>query len=380
LEGIETHQRERLFRIRRFCMADMGKKEKDEELSASHKARIERLNRLLKLLPAPGTSADQCPDGKRLLKTLADAYKEAKNDKSRRRILQYDLKTLMDDECIEEANPGGRPLRYRRIKKQWLDQDTRVWNRALRQIRDLIADTVPRRELNRLWERLLNDPDVVKLDVCRLRVIPDTLRLQPVALEESVLIEVITALAKGYALDVRYRNAKDESKDARIHPQALIQRGPIPYLFALKNDEDEPVRLYALQRMIRAQALPETAARQVKDFDLDEAIKTGPADFGSGESIDLELLVRGYLARILPDCPLAPNQRLEDEPIGAAFEIRVWASVPSTGQLLRWLLGAGDNVEVVAPPELRQTLASQAAKMAGIYGVQPSSDSEHDPQ
>lgn len=361
-------------------MAGMDKKEKDEQLSASHQARIERLDRLLKLLPAPGTSADQCPDGKRLLKALADAYETAKNDQSRRRTLQHDLKTLIDYEHIEEANPGRKPLRYRRTKELWRDQDSQAWRKALQEIQDLVSDAVPQRQLNRLWERLLSNDDAVRLDARRLRVIPDTLRLQPVALKEAVLIEVITALAKGYALDVCYRNAKDESKDARIHPQALIQRGPIPYLFALKNDEEDRVRMYALQRMICAQALPETAARQAKNFDLDEAIKKGAADFGSGESIDLELLARGYLARILPDCPLAPNQRWEDESSEAAFDIRVWATVPSTGQLLRWLLGAGDNVEVVAPPELRQTLASQAAKMAGIYGVQPSSDSEHVPQ
>ena len=57
-----------------------------------------------------------------------------------------------------------------------------------------------------------------------------------------------------------------------MHPQALVQRGPIPYLFALKNDEDAPVRLYALHRMIRAEALPEMPARAAAGFDLDQAI------------------------------------------------------------------------------------------------------------
>jgi hypothetical protein len=35
--------------------------------------------------------------------------------------------------------------------------------------------------------------------------------------------------------------------------------------------------------------------------------------------------------------------------------------------LLRWLLGARDNVEVVGPAELRRVVAVQAAKMATIY-------------
>ena len=49
------------------------------------------------------------------------------------------------------------------------------------------------------------------------------------------------------------------------------------------------------------------------------------------------------------------------------FELRVWARVPSTGNLLRWLLGAGDNLEVVAPADLRGKVAAQAAKAAAIY-------------
>lgn len=42
--------------------------------------------------------------------------------------------------------------------------------------------------------------------------------------------------------------------------------------------------------------------------------------------------------------------------------------MPSTGQLLRWLLGADDNLEVVAPAELRQVVAVQSAEVAAIYG------------
>jgi CheY-like chemotaxis protein len=109
------------------------------------------------------------------------------------------------------------------------------------------------------------------------------------------------------------------------------------------------------------------ARRRALQRDLDQAIANGQVDFGRGERIDLELRVRGYLVTVLTACPLAADQRFEDEPLDADFEIRVWAQVPQTGQLLRWLLGAGDNVEVVDPPDLRRVVAAQAAKMAALY-------------
>ncbi len=168
-----------------------------------------------------------------------------------------------------------------------------------------------------------------------------------------------------------YRNARNESSRPHLHPLALVQRGPMSYLFALKNDEHGPVRLYALARMTSAQVLVDRPARQVADFDLDQAIASGRVDFGQGELIDLELRVRGYLTQLLPVCALAEGQTFEDEPEGSGFDLRIRARVPSTGSLLRWLLGAGDNLEVVAPPDLRATVADQAARAAALYPPDP---------
>jgi proteasome accessory factor B len=58
--------------------------------------------------------------------------------------------------------------------------------------------------------------------------VPDNLRLRPVELYPAVLQSVITALAQRCALRVLYENAKGERDEAQIHPQALVQRGPIP--------------------------------------------------------------------------------------------------------------------------------------------------------
>jgi proteasome accessory factor B len=49
-----------------------------------------------------------------------------------------------------------------------------------------------------------------------------------VELYPAVLQSVITALAQRCALRVLYENAKGERDEAQIHPQALVQRGPIP--------------------------------------------------------------------------------------------------------------------------------------------------------
>jgi predicted DNA-binding transcriptional regulator YafY len=334
-------------------------------MAATYHTRIKRLQRLEALLPPPTTAPADCPDGTRLRAILVDAYGQASETTSRR-ALQRDLEELTQEGRIETVNPGGKPLRYRR-RGDDAEEDALIWQYNLQQVRDLIAETVPTRRLDRLWQRLLNEFDGPLLDERRLRLVPDTLRLQPVELYPAVLQAVIGSLAQHCALLVLYKDSAGVRTEATLHPQALVQRGPIPYLFALKNDETEPVRLYALHRMIRAQAVTATPARTAAGFDLDTAIATGTADFGQGTLIDLDLRVRGYLATLLSCCPLTPDQRLEDEPEGSGFTLRVRAQLPSTGQLLRWLLGAGDNLEVIAPANLRQIMATQASKMAAHY-------------
>ena len=334
-------------------------------MSAITQSRIDRLRRLEALLPRATANPVDCPDGGRLLAVLGEVYGPS-SESTRRRALQRDLDELVRTERVQVVNPGGKPLRYRRLGED-AHGDELIWEYTLRQVRDLIAEAVPARRLERLWERLLHEFDDPVLDERRLRIVPDALRLRPVELFPQVLEAVIRSLAQYCPLQVLYEDAEGVRGEAVIHPQALIQRGPLPYLFALKNDEDEPLRLYALHRMIRAQALEGQPARAAEDFDLDRAIAQGRADFGQGELIDLEIRVRGYLATLLSACPLTDEQELEDEPEDSGFTLRVKARLPSTGQLLRWLLGAGDNVQVVAPETLRKVVAAQAAKTAALY-------------
>ena len=200
-----------------------------------------------------------------------------------------------------------------------------------------------------------------------MRLVPDTLRLCPPAIHAGVLEVVFTALLKDCALEILYENAKGERGPALIHPQAMVQRGPTPYLFALKNDETAPVRTYALHRMIRARARLDEAGRKAAGFDLDQVITSGQVDFGRGAVIDLELRVRGYAVDVLRACPITPAQFMEDEPAESPFVARVRVRVPETGALLRWLLGLGDNVEVVGPEGLRRVMGEQLVRAAGHY-------------
>ncbi len=136
-------------------------------------------------LLSPGTPPDQCPDGARLLAILGSTYGTA-DEGARRRALQRDLSELVMEGRIAPVNPGGKPLRYRRVADE-PDEDPAVWAWTMQTIHDLAAEAVPRRQFERLWQRLLPNTAEPRLDEARLRIVPDTFRLQPVELRKGVL-------------------------------------------------------------------------------------------------------------------------------------------------------------------------------------------------
>ena len=330
---------------------------------AVSKDRIDRLAQLEALIPRHAPVED-CPDPGRLVERMGKHYAHHASPAARRRAIQRDLEELVADARIEPVNPGGKPLRYRRLRDDTAG-DPYLWDYARRSIENILAAELPAGQLDAVWQRMLEPDSGTGLDGSRLRILSDSQRLQPAAIRDGVLADVLEALTRAQTLVIGYRDAADKLTRPVIHPQALLQRGPRVYLFAMKNDE-ALVRMYALHR-ITSSALGSEPARQAADFDLDREIHNGNADFGDGTLIGVVLRARGYVASLLRECRLSADQRIEDEDEDSDFELRVTATVPATGQLLRWLLGCGDKVQVIEPAELRTVMAAQTAKAARLY-------------
>ena len=327
---------------------------------AAYKERIDRLAMLVTLIPVHLAKED-CPDPGRLLTSMAEQY----DLRASRRAIQRDLEALVKEGRIAVVNPGGKPLRYRRLVNADA-VDLRMWDYARQLMGALIRDALPERRLERIWAKLREEGDEFGLGEDKLCILSDTQRLLPADIREDVLAATLEALSLSQTLQAAYRDREGKLTRPTLHPQALLQRGPRLYLFALKNDEAEPVRMYALHRFISAK-LGDGAARISGSFNLQSAVRKGQVDFAGDHQVALELRVRGYVAELLRDCPLSENQLIEEEPEGSPFVARVRATVPDTGQLLRWVLGCGANVEVLAPARLREVVAAQAATVGALY-------------
>ncbi len=123
------------------------------------------------------------------------------------------------------------------------------------------------------------------------------------------------------------------------------------------------IRLLTLHRILDAQVMdkPTTAP---DGFDLDDYITSGELSFAVGAVIKLKTVFSKDTAFHLEERPLSDDQTIVEH---ADDRMLVTATIQDTSELRWWLLGFGDQVEVLEPVELREYFAAIASNMASSY-------------
>lgn len=197
----------------------------------------------------------------------------------------------------------------------------------------------------------------------KVRVIHPTQALLPPTIKPEIQRLVCEALLNNRQLRIAYhkRGAKGPV-EYEIHPLGLVQRGPVTYLVCTLFQYKD-IRLLALHRILSAVS-SDKSVDYPRDFDLDRYIASGALDFGSGEKTRIEAIFTYDAAEHLHETPLSIDQKitsLDDA------RVKVVATVLDTPQLVWWLLGFGEQVEVLKPRRLRESLAVTAAAMNKLY-------------
>jgi predicted DNA-binding transcriptional regulator YafY len=198
----------------------------------------------------------------------------------------------------------------------------------------------------------------------KVRSVPPTQPLLPPKIDVAVQHVVSEALLYEKQVTIRYRKRGEKAAvEYRIHPLALIQRGPMLYL-SCRIFDYEDARTLALNRIQSAELLEDRAVYP-KDFSIERQAEFGTWGFGAGEKIKVELIFQGGYGDHLFETPLSKDQVIEAL---ADNDLRVTATVADTPQLKWWLLGFGEGVEVVAPSSLRDHIGATATELLKLYG------------
>lgn len=197
----------------------------------------------------------------------------------------------------------------------------------------------------------------------KVRTVPPSQPLLPPVVKPAVQEVVYAALLADKQLDIKYsRRGQDKASSYRIHPLAVVQRGHLTYLCCRFGDYED-LRTLAIHRIQSATMLTD-AAIVPKGFAIDEVIAAGKFGFRDGETITLKALFYNGAGDHLFETPLTHEQQLSEQADGS---LKLVAHVPNTLQLGWWLLGFGDNVEVLHPVALRRKMSETIANMHVRY-------------
>lgn len=200
----------------------------------------------------------------------------------------------------------------------------------------------------------------------KVRTVSATQPLIAPAIALAVQQTVTEALLQEKQIDLLYRRkGEHEARPYQAHPLALIQRGPVRYLYCRLFDYPDAHPL-ALHRIESIRILDNQTAKAPDHFNIDDELAKGRLGFGAGASVKIQLRFYEGKGEHFYETPLSEDQRLETE-ADRGGTLLVNATVADTPQLRWWLLGFGDGVEVLSPVSLRHELSATAARMMQRY-------------
>jgi predicted DNA-binding transcriptional regulator YafY len=178
--------------------------------------------------------------------------------------------------------------------------------------------------------------------------------------DDAVLATVRAAVFAGHRLDLRYAARDEEPRWRTVDPVGLVSQGGRWYLLALRDGQE---RTYRLSRVREVRERAEQAVRP-PDVDLDEAWRARRTAFlASLPTLPVEVRVR---ASRRADLLRTAGEVLAEEP-ATDGRLRLTVAFGDAVHAERVLWSMADDVEVLAPADLRAALAARAEAVAARY-------------
>ena len=199
----------------------------------------------------------------------------------------------------------------------------------------------------------------------RVRVLPQSQRLEPPLINQEVQSNIYDALLNGEQLDVQYLKANSKlAKKRTVNPLGIVLMGIVHRLICTMDPDFKIIRHLPLHRFKTANANGETSI-EPENFDIDDYLDKESLSFPRTEKkIKIELLFRGNTGFHLSETPVSKDQKYKEEKNG---KIRISGTVADTEQLRWWILGFGENVEVIKPKILRDEISKRIKLASAIY-------------
>jgi len=182
----------------------------------------------------------------------------------------------------------------------------------------------------------------------------------------------LRALARAWAeqrvveltYDAATYNPGRPPRRSRVHPYLLEASATTRALYLIGYDESrEAVRTFKLQRILEIAVTPDTFEPPDPAI-VQESLGRSWGVITDQEEVEVVLRFDAEIAARVTETTWHPSEQTTREPAGTIL----WrARVPGTIEIRRWILSWGSQVEVLAPPELRDEVAATYRAAAARY-------------
>lgn len=229
---------------------------------------------------------------------------------------------------------------------------------AVRRVFDLLPDTPFAEDVRSIFDKVaasLPKKHQGSLDelVERFVYVPDGGQ-KPYERHADVIDGLMTAVIYRWRVDAEYRSARGNRWRGTLAPYAMALYRQGLYVVGPRDGEDL-VRVFAVERFRRVEARRGDRFQRPAFFDVD-AFFDGFGVFTGGPPVKVVLEFTQDVRHLLEDRVFHPSQRRRRAAGGVT---RLELEVPSTPQLLQWLVGWGPKVRVLEPAELREAVRDE---------------------
>jgi predicted DNA-binding transcriptional regulator YafY len=182
-------------------------------------------------------------------------------------------------------------------------------------------------------------------------------------------IQVLEAITLAWSLQRKvrlwYRSPRSGQVRQREFAPYFLEPSGVGYACYVIGFDDwsGELRTFKLERLERAQMLDEMY-EIMEGFDPEQYLATSWGIMHGEERIQVVLQFSAAVASRVKESVWHPSQEIDDlRDGGCLFTVQI--SEPK--EMEPWIRSWGSEVEVLAPPVLRQTIADQATKMAALY-------------
>ena len=182
----------------------------------------------------------------------------------------------------------------------------------------------------------------------------------------STLAKLAEAWVSQKQIKITYRSLPAEKATERIIEPYFIEpaaAGHASYVIAYCLYK-KTVRIFKIERIESAEMTSEHYTIPA-DFDANEFFGSSWGIVVEGEAKTVRLRIREpEIMRIMEETIWHPSQVLEKQKDGSMI---MTMRVTDTYELLSWILGWGEKVEVLEPPEIRQAVIETAEAVREVY-------------